>query len=199
MNSSPSAGDALLYYIDSLLFDMETRSDVSGERPTADCMENEPAGNKAVPDEHSDIEVLHLQNFKAAGIPLAISLDSISEIVAVKSTDLKNLQLERGVLHGTLNYHGRDIRILDMRDIILPAEHPYRRKSLDEGTFYVLLLSGGAYGLLCDDVGECVDVARRNVAWCGQRASRAWLAGMVKESNHALLDEAQLIQVLDKI
>ena len=199
MNTSSSAGDALLFYIDSLLPNEETHGEVSGEQQIAGPLKIEPVCHDVTSGEGGGKDILRLQHFKAAGIPLAISLSGISEIVEVESADLKSIRSEEGVILRTLTHRGRNIQVLDTRDIILPHRHPARRESLDKGKYCVLLLSGVAYGLLCDDVDECADVDRRNVVWRGQRATRLWLAGMVKESNRALLDETKLIQVFDQL
>ena len=88
---------------------------------------------------------------------------------------------------------------MDMKDIILPNGHPARLRNDNEGNAHILVLKGVEYGLMCDQVGEYVDVERMNVEWRSQRSSRPWLAGMVKGYGHALLDEMEVMQLGERL
>jgi purine-binding chemotaxis protein CheW len=200
MNNVSNANDALFRYIDSLLLEIDAgRDDRDEDSNVPTRLENSSGNVEDASEAAPNSDVLRLLLFKTAGIPLAISQACISAVVDVERAGLKHNLSEDGVVVKRFNYQGRDIHILDTRDIILPNDHPARHLNEDEREVHVLLLNDAAYGLLCDEVGARVDIGRENVEWRSQRSTRPWLAGMVKECNHALLDEVEIIDACEQM
>ena len=81
-----------------------------------------------------------------------------------------------------------------VRRRILPSGHPARSQTRDAGGGHIIVLADYDVGLLCDQVGDIVDLQPEEVEWRMERRSRAWLAGMVRGHEHALLDIERLLQ-----
>ena len=184
MDNLPDANSALIHYIDSLLIDdgeCEVEKHSSSEYPGASI-----ATDTASVVHSTDIRA---RLFKVAGIPLAIPLEEIDGIL-----DNKETASYRDIGETSFDYRGRDIDILDLREVILPEGHPERLAygGNDEG--HIIVLSDYDVGLLCDQVGDIVDLQEQEIEWRTERRSRTWLAGMARGHEHALLDIKELVQ-----
>ena len=197
MNPIHNASSALVQYLDSLLRDEGTQPNM-GELVVNNVGHAEEPG-QAVSGDEVDTNTLELLFFKVGEIPLAISREIIAEVVAVRRSSLEPVTSKDGIFIWQLKYKGQDVGILDGRDIFLPEGHPARQVKDDGGNAYILMLKGAGYGLMCDHVGDAVDLGRQEVEWRLQRASRLWLAGMVKSYNHALLDEKEIVLIADRV
>ena len=197
MNSIHNASSALVQYLDSLLLDEGAQSnenllDVNREQYP------EEAG-QVVARNDADRNALRLLLFKAGEIPLAITQEIVAEVVEVRHSSLEPVTSRDGMLIRQFKEKGRDVGILDARDIILPDGHPARQVKRNDGVAYILIFKGVGCGLMCDLVGEAVDLGYQDVEWRLQRSSRLWLAGMVKTDKHALLDERVIIDIADRV
>ena len=194
MNTNNNASSALLHYLDDLLLDTDSAlSGKIGGSVATSSIEN--VGSVSGRITHPNI--LNLILFKVAGIPLALPRAIVHEVMDVVKCDLPTIVSRGGVIVRKYNYHGRDVHVLDMRDIIIPNGHPSRQGNRNGGNAHLLIVEGVDYGLMCDQVGEYVGVERADVEWRTQRSSRPWLAGMVKVYEHVLLDELEIIQAGD--
>ena len=195
MNPIHNASSALVQYLDSLLLDEGALSN-EGLLPVNREQYTEEAG-KAVAKDDADANVLRLLLFKVGEIPLAITQESVDEVVEVSRSSLELVASNDGMLVRQFSYNGRVVGILDVRDIILPNGHPARQAMENVGNAYILMFKGAGCGLLCDHVGDAVELGRQEVEWRTQRSSRLWLAGMVKASKHALLDDKEILLIAD--
>ena len=200
MNNIPNANNALLNYIDALLLGSVTEeSDSSGGAETSLCLANSAGVEKDIPEDTLNSRQLQLLLFKSADIPLAMSSATIDAVIDVERAVLTRAMSKDGIVLWQLDHRGRNIYVVDAREIILPNGHPGRQVSGDRGKVHILMLKGLAYGLLCDDVGESIDIDRQDVEWRQQRPTRLWLAGMVTGYNHALLDEKEIIRFCEQM
>ena len=200
MNNSNSANNALLHYIDSLLLDIDAPESRSKKQASDTvCFKNDEAKIDDVAESVPNREVLRFLLFKAAAIPLAISFAAVEAVVEVERAALKRDKSNDGMSLSLFRYRGREIHVLDAREIILPSEHPLRHTNEEGANGHILILKDAACGLSCDDVGESVEVNLSNVEWRLQRPTRLWLAGMMKEYNHALLDEKEIINIIRRM
>ena len=197
MNPIQDASSALVQYLDSLLLDEVVPSN-EGVLSVNREQYAEEAGI-AVARDDADTNVLRLLLFKAGEIPLAITQKSIDKVVEVSRSSLELVASNDGMLVRQFSYNGQVVGILDVRDIILPDGHPSREVMENDGNAYVLMFKGAGCGLLCDYVGDEVELGRQEVEWRSQRSSRLWLAGMVKASKHALLDDKEIFLIADRI
>jgi purine-binding chemotaxis protein CheW len=196
MNNAISSSDALLNYIDALLFNAENEGDGQIENTfnpitSSDCVEN-TAENIKVDYIQNDFKLLL---FYVSGIPLAISYDSLSYILEVDRRNLKYKETKNGIARNIFNFRGQDVQVLESHDIIFPNDHPAHRQNDDIGDSHVLVFNGHKYGLLCNDIGDRINLDRQDIEWREQRVSRPWLAGIVKGNSHALLDDAVIIDM----
>ena len=197
MTAIHNASAALLQYLDSLLLDEAAQSDE--DMPSVGNVQRAEEGGQALSGVAADANTLRLLLFKVGEIPLAISREVIAEIVEVERTSLESFTSKDGMHIRQFNNNGQDVGILDARDIILPEGHPARRAHENDGHVYILMFKGAGCGLMCDHVGEVVDLGYRDVEWRLQRSSRLWLAGMVKANKHALLDEKEIMHIADGV
>jgi len=142
----------------------------------------------------SDLNGMHLLFFKVAGIPLAIELDDVAEIIDTKDVVLLHDGEEADGVIGLFSHEGRDIQAIDTGAVILPEGHPARLNAKTKDSDFILLLSGYDLALSCDEKGEIIDLGRQDVEWRAQRQTRPWLAGMVKAHHRALVDADALIR-----
>ena len=199
MNDALTASDALLNYIDSLLLTTECEGDGHNENTvntitTSDCVEST---SEAIKLDHIQND-LQLLLFNVSGISLAISNDSLSNFVAVDRRNLKCEETKNGITRMVFNYRGQGVQVLETRNIIIPNDHPTHRLNDDSDEDYVLVFKGQKYGLLCDGVGEQLNLGYQDVEWREQRVSRPWLAGIVKGKTHVLLDHAVIIDMCEQ-
>jgi chemotaxis signal transduction protein len=195
MDNLPSANRALLSYICSLLSDgvAITAESNSGILP------NENRGSGELNDDSysnisSEQDNLRVLFIKAAGIPLAIPLDDIKEIVDAEGRSLSYSESVKGEIIALLNHGGRDIRVLHLREIILPDGHPTSIGINELNNTHILISESGVCGLVCDEVMDIIKLNRQEVEWRARRHSRPWLQGMVKGYNHALLDVKEIVK-----
>lgn len=118
-------------------------------------------------------------------------------VIDVNETSLRLHASKVGMTTGTFSYRGRDIYALDTREIILPDGHPSRCDTAKASCHHIVMLEGCNRGLMCDEVGTIVNLNRQDVEWRLHRQSKPWLAGMLKEYNHALLDIRPLIHACE--
>lgn len=195
MDNLPSANRALLSYICSLLSESVA---VTAESNSANSPGEKRGHSDCNADSNSysasDRDNLGVLLIKAEEIPLAIPMDDVKEIVAAEGRSLRYSESVEGRSDALLNHDGRDIRILDLKEIILPGGHTAGCGITELKNFHVLVLDSGAYGLICDEVLGTINLNRQQVEWRSYRQSRPWLQGMVKDHNHALLDVKEIIR-----
>ncbi len=196
MTAIHNASSALVQYLDSLLLDEGAQS--TEDLPAVDHVQHTEENGKAVSGLAADANTLRLLLFKVGEIPLTISREVIAEVVEAERASLEPFTSKDGMLIRQFEYDGHDVAIFDARDIILPEGHPARRSQENDGNVYILMLKGTGCGLMCDYVGEVVDLGHQDVEWRLQRSSRLWLAGMVKANKHALLDEREIMRIVDR-
>ena len=190
------ANRALLNYIDSLLLgDSDLPADSETCRAPRENLTKAEGGAADNIDQDSDPVTLPVLFFDAAGIPLAISMAGIPPIVDVERSSLQQAVSAVGVRVGLLNRCGREIVILDVKDIIFPNGVSSEGRCEDKKFMRVILLGNGGCGLGCDDVGSIVHLQRRDVDWCSRSKTRPWLSGMVKGHNRALLEVDEIIRM----
>lgn len=188
MDNLPDAKSALLSYIDTLLFDGDavTKEEAQTFGSDSENVEKNVGATSGAP--------LRVLLFKVAGIPLAVSLEDIAGVIDVEQSALLRMSSRGGMTIRAYGYRGRDIYALDTREIIFPEGHPARSFPEDAGGRRMLALAGCDWGLLCDEVGDMVNVNHQDVEWRMHRTARPWLAGMVKGGGYALVDVKELLE-----
>jgi len=196
MTAIHNASSALVQYLDSLLLDEGEQS--NEDFPAVDHGLHAKESGQAVSALAADANTLRLLLFKVGEIPLTIRREIIAEVVEAERASLEPVTSKDGMLIRQFKYSGQDVGILDAREIILPEGHPARRPQENDGNVYILMFNGAGCGLMCDHVGEVVELGHQDVEWRLQRSSRLWLAGMVKANKHALLDEKEIMRIADQ-
>ena len=191
MDKLSDANSALVHYIEALLSDDDS---IEVGKDSDRCGPGESAAMNRVSEINKS--ALRALLFKVAGIPLAISVEDISGVLVGKETAFLHQGTEDNARMRTFRYRGRDIDLLDLRKLILPNGHPQRLEDGSRDGGHIIVLSGHDVGFICDQAGDVVDLEPQDLEWRTQRKSRAWLAGMVRGHEHALLDVKELMQGL---
>ncbi|MEJ2652470.1 MAG: hypothetical protein P8173_11905 [Gammaproteobacteria bacterium] len=191
--------DALSRYLDSLL------AGTGEESPSTPVGQSSAGGHapgtaldavqEPVPTGVSD--ALSLVSFKVGNVPLAMNKDDILLIMEAKAEAVRKTGASGGAIR--IKDQGRDIGVLDVREIIIPREHPARNVDRTVGKMYILLLKNFDCGLLCDGISDPVSLTPLDVEWRSRRTTRPWLVGMVNGFNYALLDAAELAHIYSAI
>ena len=124
MDNVPNASSALLHYIDSLLSEdvaspvRVEKAPMASEGNLKQRIHNEDYPSGIAVDKDSMLVLL----FNAAGVPLAIPLTAVTGIIPFEHGSSIRFISKEGVNVGLLHYQGRDIRILDAKDIYIFAQ-----------------------------------------------------------------------------
>ncbi len=204
---------ALDLYLESL-YEEETESPVApvvslvpngcGERTGGASATEPPAGDpEPAPREGAlleaeqrpvaDLNVVQVLLFDLSGLKMAIPMGELDGILDWPEQLLQASE-EIPFCLGMLPAKGRDIPVIDLARLIVPARLRAHRAT---GGFERLLLIGGRrWGLACHGVGEVVTVEHSAVNWRKERPNRKWLAGTISSHGSALLDAGALEQLL---
>lgn len=202
MANVDSPQNALFQYFDSLLSDNEGKlRSIPIAQPLEIVQVPMDAAVDAMqaPDHEVDPDVLRLISFKVANVPLAINQNDVLSVVDKDGDAISNTGTGDGMIRMRLEDRGREIGILDLREIIFPSEHPARHTDGTVAQAHILVLRNGECGLLCDAIIDSLNVAQQGVEWRSRRTSRPWLAGMVKDFNCALLDATELAHIYERL
>lgn len=82
--------------------------------------------------------------------------------------------------------HIAPVPIVALRRVIFPEGHAARE---DRTPYrYLVVLQGASVALACDDIGEVVTASGDDVQWRETRATRPWLAGMLRPFKCAVIE-----------
>lgn len=191
--------DALSRYLDALLAgnDEESPSAPAGQSSTAGHASGTSMAAVQEPVPTGVSHALSLVSFKVANVPLAMNRDDIFLIMEAQPEAVGKVVARGGTIR--TKDHGRDFGLLDVREIIIPQEHPARNIDRTVGKMYIVLLKNFDCGLLCDGISDPLNLTPLDVEWRSRRTTRPWLEGMVKGFNYALLDAAELAHIYSAI
>ena len=143
----------------------------------------------------SALDVLQVLLFNLSGLKMAIPM---SELDGILDWPEHLREAPRGVpcCIGMLPVRGRDIPVIDLARVIVPAR--LRAGRANVGFERLLLIGARRWGLACHGVGEVVTVESSAVNWRTERPNRKWLAGTISSHGSALLDARALEQLLQQ-
>jgi purine-binding chemotaxis protein CheW len=97
---------------------------------------------------------------------------------------------------GLLPNRGQNVQVVDIAQIIMPAERQALIAPAAERIKYVILIDGGRFGLAADSLSQVLSLEPAEVRWRSRHSKRPWLAGTVVEHMCALLEIDRLCEQL---
>lgn len=131
--------------------------------------------------------------FDVAGLTLAVPLVCLGSIYALAGQTLTPLFGQPDWFLGILPSNSGNLKVLDTARWVMPDRY---RDDFREGLQYVISVQGYEWGLAVHQVSRSLRLDPNEIKWRSQRGQRPWLAGTVIEHMCALLDVAELAELI---
>ena len=133
--------------------------------------------------------------FDVAGLTLAVPLVCLGSIYSLEGQELTPLFGQPEWFLGILPSQAGNLKVLDTARWVMPDRY---RDDFRQGLQYVISVQGYEWGLAVHQVSRSLRLHPNEIKWRSQRGQRPWLAGTVIEHMCALLDVAQLAELIAK-
>lgn len=131
--------------------------------------------------------------FDVAGLTLAVPLVCLGSIYALAGQTLTPLFGQPDWFLGILPSNSGNLKVLDTARWVMPDRY---RDDFRQGLQYVISVQGYEWGLAVHQVSRSLRLDPSEIKWRSQRGQRPWLAGTVIEHMCALLDVAELAEMI---
>lgn len=131
--------------------------------------------------------------FDVAGLTLAVPLVCLGSIYPLAGQELTPLFGQPDWFLGILPSQAGNLKVLDTARWIMPDRY---RDDFRQGLQYVISVQGYEWGLAVHQVSRSLRLDPNEIKWRSQRGQRPWLAGTVIEHMCALLDVAELAELI---
>jgi len=131
--------------------------------------------------------------FDVAGLTLAVPLVCLGSIYSLAGQELTPLFGQPDWFLGILPSQAGNLKVLDTARWVMPDRY---REDFQQGLQYVISVQGYEWGLAVHQVSRSLRLDPAEIKWRGQRGQRPWLAGTVIEHMCALLDVAELAELI---
>ncbi|MCI3944810.1 chemotaxis protein CheW [Pseudomonas syringae] len=131
--------------------------------------------------------------FDVAGLTLAVPLVCLGSIYPLAGQELTPLFGQPDWFLGILPSQAGNLKVLDTARWIMPDRY---RDDFRQGLQYVISVQGYEWGLAVHQVSRSLRLDPNEIKWRTQRGQRPWLAGTVIEHMCALLDVAELAELI---
>ena len=131
--------------------------------------------------------------FDVAGLTLAVPLISLGSIYPLVGQELTPLFGQPDWFLGILPSQAGNLKVLDTARWVMADRY---RDDFRQGLQYVISVQGYEWGLAVHQVSRSIRLDPREVKWRTQRTQRPWLAGTVIDHMCALLDVAELAELI---
>ena len=158
-----------------------------------------PALNPPVPPATTDgrpawaAEPFECLLFDVAGLTLAVPLVCLGSIYSLAGQELTPLFGQPDWFLGILPSQAGNLKVLDTARWVMPDRY---RDDFRQGLQYVISVQGYEWGLAVHQVSRSLRLDPGEIKWRSQRGQRPWLAGTVIEHMCALLDVAELAELI---
>ena len=158
-----------------------------------------PAPNLPVPPASIDgrpawaAEPFECLRFDVAGLTLAVPLVCLGSIYNLAGQELTPLFGQPDWFLGILTCQAGNLKVLDTARWVMPDRY---RDDFRQGLQYVISVQGYEWGLAVHQVSRSLRLDPSEIKWRSQRGQRPWLAGTVIEHMCALLDVAELAELI---
>lgn len=131
--------------------------------------------------------------FDVAGLTLAVPLVCLGSIYSLAGQELTPLFGQPDWFLGILSCQVGNLKVLDTARWVMPDRY---RDDFRQGLQYVISVQGYEWGLAVHQVSRSLRLDPAEIKWRSQRGQRPWLAGTVIEHMCALLDVAELAELI---
>lgn len=131
--------------------------------------------------------------FDVAGLTLAVPLVCLGSIYPLAGQELTPLFGQPDWFLGILTCQAGNLKVLDTARWVMPDRY---REDFRQGLQYVISVQGYEWGLAVHQVSRSLRLDPNEIKWRSQRGQRPWLAGTVIEHMCALLDVAELAELI---
>ncbi|MBA1187871.1 chemotaxis protein CheW [Pseudomonas entomophila] len=131
--------------------------------------------------------------FDVAGLTLAVPLVCLGSIYPLAGQELTPLFGQPDWFLGILSCQAGNLKVLDTARWVMPDRY---RDDFRQGLQYVISVQGYEWGLAVHQVSRSLRLDPSEIKWRSQRGQRPWLAGTVIEHMCALLDVAELADLI---
>ena len=131
--------------------------------------------------------------FDVAGLTLAVPLVCLGSIYPLAGHELTPLFGQPEWFLGILPSQSGNLKVLDTARWVMPDRY---RDDFREGLQYVISVQGYEWGLAVHQVSRSLRLDPNEIKWRSHRGQRPWLAGTVIEHMCALLDVAELAELI---
>ena len=131
--------------------------------------------------------------FDVAGLTLAVPLVCLGSIYSLEGQELTPLFGQPDWFLGILTCQAGNLKVLDTARWVMPDRY---REDFRQGLNYVISVQGYEWGLAVHQVSRSLRLDPSEIKWRSQRGQRPWLAGTVIEHMCALLDVAELAELI---
>lgn len=131
--------------------------------------------------------------FDVAGLTLAVPLVCLGSIYTLAGQELTPLFGQPEWFLGILPSQAGNLKVLDTARWVMPERY---RDDFRDGLQYVISVQGYEWGLAVHNVSRSLRLDPSEIKWRSQRGQRPWLAGTVIEHMCALLDVAELAELI---
>lgn len=131
--------------------------------------------------------------FDVAGLTLAVPLVCLGSIYPLAGQELTPLFGQPDWFLGILACQAGNLKVLDTARWVMPDRY---RDDFRQGLQYVISVQGYEWGLAVHQVSRSLRLDPSEIKWRSQRGQRPWLAGTVIEHMCALLDVAELAELI---
>lgn len=131
--------------------------------------------------------------FDVAGLTLAVPLVCLGSIYPLAGQELTPLFGQPEWFLGLLPSHNGNLKVLDTARWVMPDRY---QDDFQQGLQYVISVQGYEWGLAVHAVNRSLRLDPAQIKWRSQGGQRPWLAGTVIEHMCALVDVAQLAEMI---
>ncbi|CAI8715328.1 Chemotaxis signal transduction protein [Pseudomonas sp. IT-P253] len=131
--------------------------------------------------------------FDVAGLTLAVPLVCLGSIYSLAGHELTPLFGQPEWFLGILPSQAGNLKVLDTARWVMPDRY---REDFRQGLQYVISVQGYEWGLAVHQVSRSLRLDPNEIKWRSHRGQRPWLAGTVIEHMCALLDVAELAELI---
>ncbi|NBF01417.1 chemotaxis protein CheW [Pseudomonas sp. Fl5BN2] len=131
--------------------------------------------------------------FDVAGLTLAVPLVCLGSIYSLAGLELTPLFGQPEWFLGILPSQAGNLKVLDTARWVMPDRY---RDDFRQGLQYVISVQGYEWGLAVHQVSRSLRLDPNEIKWRSHRGQRPWLAGTVIEHMCALLDVAELAELI---